>query len=156
MDEQPTLQLADGTDTQIAQDTSDQTIIPNKTVKFKFEDGNFEEFDDLSKVINVKVQTIRQTILPLLEVALIELLGNDLNIKYDSFSSVFNMKNNNPIFSVDVKVSTKDWIGTDVSKEAVKKDADYIIDRLKVIPNVNWKHCIIDTKDGSLTLSFVI
>ena len=156
MDEQPTLQLTDGTDTQIAQDVSNQESIPTKTVKFAFEDGNYEEFDDLAKIINVKVQTIRQTILPLLEVALIELLGSDLNLKYNSFNSMFSMKNNNPTFSVDVKLSTKYWIGTDVSQEAVKQDADYILDRLKVVPNVNWKYCIINTQDGSLTLSFVI
>ena len=156
MDEQPTLQLIDGTDTQIAQDSNDQSSILTKTVKFNFENGNFEDFDKLSKVISNKVQTIRQTILPLVEVALIELLGNDLNVKYESFNSIFSQKNNNPTFSVELKVSTKEWIGTDVSQEAVKKDADYIINRLKVVPNVNWKHCIIDTQDGSLTLSFVI
>jgi hypothetical protein len=154
----PKLQLADGTDTNVSTDTSVQSdsLAPVKA-KFKFMNGNYDRLDDTIKELSNKLQTIRQTIIPLLGAGMIELLGSDSSIQYDTFSYSYAFSNNNSILvKVEVILKTQEWIGTDTPKSAVDKDAKYILDKLRVVQNIDWEHCIIDTADGSLTLNFTI
>lgn len=142
-----TLQLADGTGTNI-QEQPTQPV----TAKFKFQSGNY---DDLSNISNT-VTTIRQTILPIFTAALIELLGDDTSIKFDTFNASFVSEKGRIDIIVNITVKINKWIRSDVSKEAVNQDAQYVLNQLKVVPNVNWQNCTINTNDGSLNLRFVI
>lgn len=151
------LQLDDGTETEVAQDNAIQTKpLQDRKVKFNFQDGNFDVFISYGKDIAAKFQTVSQTILPLIEVALIELLGNDSLVKYELFNFAPKMSGNMFCLKVTIVASTKDWIGDDITLDATKQDAAYVLNRVSVVPNVRWEHCIIDTKDGTLTVEFTI
>lgn len=141
------LQLADGTDTGV----SGQQKKP-VAAKFKFERGNYDMFSSMPNTIAL----VRQTILPIFTAALIELLGDDSSIKFDEFNSSFVTKNGKTNVTVDLTVKINKWVKTDVSKEAVNQDAQYVLNQLKVVPGVTWQNCAINTNDGSLNLRFAI
>lgn len=148
------LQLADGTETDVQQDTRIANLQGDPTPRFKFSKGNYETFDNFQNEILNKITTVRQTVLPILTAAMIELLGEDSTIKYDSFDAKYDTQNGNFVIIIDILVSTVLWIGTDISKEAVNHDAQYVLDRLRIVPNINWQNCIIDTNNGTLNLRF--
>lgn len=151
------IQLEDGTDTEVAQDnTIQETPLQNAKIKFNFLNGNYDIFPNYGKEIAAKFQTVSQTILPLVEVSLIELLGNDSLVKYELFNFMPKFAKSKLYLAIKIVASTKDWIGDDITLDATKQDASYVLNRLSVVPNVHWEHCIIDTKDGTLTLEFTI
>lgn len=150
------LQLADGTETDIQQDSRIADLKGDPTPRFKFSSGNYETFDNFQNDILNKITTVRQTVLPILTAALIELLGDDSTIKYDSFDAKYDTQNGKFIIVIDIFVSTQLWIGTDISKEAANHDAKYVLDRLKIVQGINWQNCIINTNNGSLNLRFSI
>ena len=87
---------------------------------------------------------------------MIELLGDDTSIKFDTFNSAFVTKGDKVNVIVDITIKTVKWVKSDVSKEAVNQDAQYVLNQLKVVSNVTWQNCSINTNDGSLNLRFVI
>lgn len=140
------LQLADNTDTEV-QDQKKPV-----SVKFKFQHGNYDLFTSVPNII----AEVRQTILPIFTAALIELLGDDTSIKFDTFNSSFITKGDKVNVIIDLTIKTVKWVKSDVSKEAVNQDAQYVLNQLKVVPNVTWQNCSINTNDGSLNLRFII
>lgn len=152
------LQLADGTDTQVAQDSSLQfdAINPEGEASISFESGNFNQLTQMPQQIMTKIATIQRTIMPLAEVALIELLGNNKAFKGESFNAVFNMLDNTPKFECNATYSVELFIGTDIEQADIQHDAKYILDRLQAVPNVQWNQCSIDCTDGKVRLGFVI
>lgn len=152
------LQLADGTDTQVAQDSSLQfdAINPEGEASISFESGNFNQLTQMPQQIMTKIATIQRTIMPLAEVALIELLGNNKAFKGESFNAVFNMLDNTPKFECNATYSVELFIGTDIEQADIQHDAKYILDRLKAVPNVQWNQCSIDCTDGKVTLGFIV
>lgn len=153
------LQLADGTDTQVAQDTSLQfdAINPEGEASISFASGNFASISELPQSINQKVVTITKTIMPLCEAGLIELLGNSKAYKGEDFQATFNMSpDGQPTFEVHAQYKAESWIGTDIPQEDIAQDAKYLLDRLKVVPNVQWNECSIDCTEGAFKLGFII
>ncbi len=152
------LQLADGTDTQVAQDSSLQfdAINPEGEASISFESGNFNQLTQMPQQIMTKIATIQRTIMPLAEVALIELLGNNKAFKGESFNAVFNMLDNTPKFECNATYSVELFIGTDIEQADIQHDAKYILDRLQAVPNVQWNKCEIDCTDGKVNLGFII
>lgn len=140
------LQLADNTDTEVQEQKKPVSV------KFNFQHGNYGLFTSVPKIIT----EVRQTILPIFTAALIELLGDDTSIKFDTFNSSFVTKGNKVYVIVDITIKTVKWVKSDVSKEAVNQDAQYVLNQLKVVPNVTWQNCSINTNDGSLNLRFAI
>ena len=136
------LQLADNTDTEVQEQEQKKPV----SVKFNFQHGNYDLFTSVPKIIT----EVRQTILPIFTAALIELLGDD------TFNSAFVTKGDKVNVIVDITIKTVKWVKSDVSKEAVNQDAQYVLNQLKVVPNVTWQNCSINTNDGSLNLRFVI
>ena len=152
------LQVADGTDTQVAQDSSLQfdAINPEGQASINFESGNFNQLAQMPQQIMTKIATIQKTIIPLAEVALIELLGNNKAFKGESFNAVFNMIDNIPKFECNATYSVELFIGTDIEQADIQHDAKYILDRLKVVPNVQWNTCSIDCTAGKVNLGFIV
>ena len=141
------LQLMDGTDIGV-QELNKKPV----SAKFKFQHGNYDLFTSIPNII----AQVRQTILPIFTAALIELLGDDSSIKFDTFNSSFITKGDKTSVIIDLTIKTAKWVKSDVSKEAVNQDAQYVLNQLKVVPNVIWQNCTINTNDGSLNLRFVI
>lgn len=152
------LQLNDGTDTQVAQDSSLQfdAINPEGEASIKFESGNFSQLAQMPQQIMTKIATIQKTIMPLAEVALIELLGNNKAFKGENFNAVFNMLDNEPKFECNATYSVELFIGTDIEQADIQHDAKYILDRLQAVPNVQWNKCEISCTDGKVNLGFIV
>lgn len=152
------LQLNDGTDTQVAQDSSLQfdAINPEGEAAIKFESGNFSQLAQMPQQIMAKIATIQKTIMPLAEVALIELLGNNKAFKGENFNAVFSMLDNEPKFECNATYSVELFIGTDIEQADIQHDAQYILDRLKAVPNVQWNRCEISCTDGKVNLGFIV
>lgn len=152
------LQLNDGTDTQVAQDSSLQfdAINPEGEAAIKFESGNFSQLAQMPQQIMTKIATIQKTIMPLAEVALIELLGNNKAFKGENFNAVFSMLDNTPKFECNATYSVELFIGTDIEQADIQHDAKYILDRLKAVPNVQWNQCSIDCTSGKVNLGFIV
>ena len=152
------LMVADGTDTQVAQDSSLQfdAINPEGQASISFESGNFNQLAQMPQQIMTKIATIQKTIMPLAEVALIELLGNNKAFKGESFNAVFNMLDNTPKFECNATYSVELFIGTDIEQADIQHDAKYILDRLQAVPNVQWNTCSIDCTSGKVNLGFIV
>ncbi|MBQ2395901.1 MAG: hypothetical protein II304_02495 [Bacteroidales bacterium] len=152
------LQLNDGTDTQVAQDSALQfdAINPEGEASIKFESGNFSQLAQMPQKIMTKIATIQKTIMPLAEVALIELLGNNKAFKGENFNAVFNMLDNEPKFECNATYSVELFIGTDIEQADIQHDAKYILDRLQAVPNVQWNRCEIDCTQGKVNLGFIV
>ena len=152
------LQLNDGTDTQVAQDSALQfdAINPEGEASIKFESGNFNQLTQMPQQIMTKIATIQRTIMPLAEVALIELLGNNKAFKGENFNAVFNMLDNEPKFECNATYSVELFIGTDIEQADIQHDAKYILDRLQAVPNVQWNKCEISCTDGKVNLGFIV
>lgn len=152
------LQLNDGTDTQVAQDSALQfdAINPEGEASIKFESGNFSQLAQMPQQIMAKIATIQKTIMPLAEVALIELLGNNKAFKGENFNAVFNMLDNEPKFECNATYSVELFIGTDIEQADIQHDAKYILDRLQAVPNVQWNTCSIDCTSGKVNLGFIV
>lgn len=151
-----TLQLADGTDSGISVDATKQQedLDPNGIATIKFEKGNYSQLSQIPSKITEKISVINQTILPLINVALIELLGNNNAYQAEQFLSTFSLENNNPTFNVETIFKANGWIGNDVVQSAIAKDAEYILNRINVVKGVHYTKCEINCGDGTLSVNF--
>lgn len=151
-----TLQLADGTDSGIAVDTSNQVdaLDPEGTASISFNNGNYNELSKIPNQIAEKSTTISRTIIPLIQVALIELLGNNKAYVGDTFNSTFTMEGNTPIFNVDLTFKVDGWIGNDVALSSISEDAKYVLNRINVVEGVHYTKCEIDCNTGNLNIAF--
>ena len=117
-----------------------------------FEQGNFDQILGLPQVVSSKISQIVQTFLPLVEVALVELLGNNTLYKKSAgqFNPSFDQKGQISIgFNLVYQVEL--WIGQDIEMEAIKHDATYVLNKIKPC-KANITRCEIDTTEGTLII----
>lgn len=152
------LELNDGTSSDIARDSSLQynAINPDGDASISFKYGNFNNISQLPQNINKKILLVTKTIMPLLEAALIELLGNSKSYKGEEFNAALNFTDNNPIINVNATYKIDNWIGTDIDRNDIAQDANYILNRLSVVQGVKWNECSIDCSSGIFKLSFIL
>jgi hypothetical protein len=152
--------LADG---QIPQDASGITegdfdpLNPHGEVDVKFEEGNWDSIQDMGQVVADKTTMITKTLEPLVEKALIELLGASTMYKRVSANITGGADPQDGQFKFNgvLIYQCSFWIGVDVEKADIEHDAQYILNTLKPISDtVNISSCAIDTADGSLKLGF--
>lgn len=151
-----TLTLADGTETGVSVDSGAQAdaLDPNGFAEIKFNEGNFQQFADIPNQVAQKAMLVTKTILPLIEVALIELLGNNKEFERTTFNSAFSLDSGSPLFSIQTKYTVEKWIGNDIKQEYIQQDAEYVLQRINVLQGVKITECKIDTNDGTLIISF--
>ena len=154
----PELRLDDGTGTGVSIDTQTQEspIKEHGNAKIEFEKGNYDKVFGSIQEYSTKVNSIRQTVLPLVEKALIELF---------QYSTAYErvVCNINPVFT-DAKISfninaqynAESWIDQDADINDVKHDQDYIIKTLSVVPGINIASVEIDTNTGNLMVNLTI
>lgn len=153
------LELADGTNESVAIDSSLQydAINPEGAAQINFMNGNYSQLAAIPQKASNKITTIQKTIVPLVEVALIELLGNNKAYKETSFNSVYTVDTNNePKFECQMVYTVELFIGTDIDQEDIAEDAKYILDRVSVVPGVRWTKCEIDCTSGNVNINFTI
>ena len=122
--------------------------------QLEFEKGNFPMVLGLPNMVNDKVESFSKTFIPLVEVALIELLGSNQLYTRDTCQCDVKFENGISItFSLIYSVSN--WVGTDIEIEAIQHDSEYVFNRIKPL-GVNLSKCEINTEEGTLTVMGVI
>ena len=157
---QPTnqnLQLADGTSTEISQDAESQidAIDPYGQANISFNEGNYSAIINYPQKLSEKITMIQNTALPLIEKALIELLGNSSSYSRDSFMGAVTISGNSISISADVVYKSELFIGMDIQKEDIMHDSTYIFNTIKIVPGFQWRKCSIDTSTGEIKLAFI-
>jgi len=118
----------------------------------KFESGNWSQIMGLPQLVQQKVQQLTNTFVPLIEVAMIELMGDSKSYKrtMGSCAPSFDQQGNMSIgFTFQYTVNS--WVGQDISQEAIQHDSVYVLERIKPT-GVNISKTEIDTSDGVLTI----
>jgi hypothetical protein len=139
-------QMDQQTDQQIDQPAEVSTLPGHEA----FPQGNLASFLLESEK---RIKLINQTLLPLIEVALIELLGNSHN--YRRFQGDVTAEGSN--YNLKILYQVDLWVNTEVDPDAISHDANYIFTKIKAITEVKtWKQCSINTQEGTLTIECVI
>jgi len=153
--------IADG---QIPQDSSGMVqgdfnaLDPSGSLQATFEQGNYNELFQLPQIITAKVQSVSQTLVPLIEVALIELLGSTSMYKRAMANTAISFENNQCSIAFTFVYQVSLWIGLDIDYEDIKADSDYVYNKLKPLEQsgVKFTACTIDTKEGTCLVSGMI
>jgi hypothetical protein len=118
--------------------------------------GNLNTIQGSLKTLLRKPALVTRTFLPLVEKALIELLGNSSSYIRDSFVYNITVSNNQIVYDVSMTYSVSLFIGTDIDKAAVAHDQKYIADTISVVPGIRIKNVAIDTSTGLVSISVEI
>lgn len=121
-------------------------------VNLIFDKGNLEQIKALPQTVSSKIEAITKTLIPLIEVALIELLGSSQGYKRLLAQIVPNFNENGVFFDFVIQYNVPGYIGTDFEYSDLQSDSNYIYDR--ILPsNIKINKCEIDTKDGNITIA---
>ena len=149
------LTLNDGTQTNIAVDSEDQTggtDQDQENYEVTFEKGNWDTFTQSAQLYSQKVTTIRQTMVPLIEKALIELLETSGAYNRASFESSASFQNGKFRVTAELHYQVDLWIGTDFDPEAIQHDQGYIYQTISAVPDIQIESVKIDTTEGDLQI----
>jgi hypothetical protein len=155
------LELADGTNEpteteNLPKDSSQQfEINPEGNVSFDFKEGNYKDLQTIPNKINQFTASFSRTFLPIVESALITLLGNSNNYKREKCQVSISLENNQPKLTGTIEYEVPLWVGDDISKESITEDAQAIYAKLQTIPNTQITQCKIDTIEGTLVITFI-
>lgn len=118
-----------------------------------FETGNFSNgLSSLKNSIIKAEQFIQKTFVPLIEVALIELMGSSNSYQRKNAVITPSFDNGaNVVVNFKFIYSVSLWIGTDIKPEAIQHDSTYIMNRIGVA-GADISKCEIDCSDGTLTI----
>lgn len=133
-------------------------VSPNGDAQIKFETGNFDKIQTLTMPLSKKLTLVEKTIIPIVEVALIELIGNNSLYQAKDFNAVGELdKKGQAKVNVNCSYFVEKFIGTDVKKQSIMHDAKYIFDRVNsLVQNISWNKCEIDCSQGLITINFDI
>jgi hypothetical protein len=153
------LTLADGTNTDLATDsrTSVDAIDPYGQANIGFEKGNFSELSKVSQKIQEKLQTLNQTVIPLIMKALIELLGS--NAVFHGSNFLGNISTDPEVqISAQIQYQCNLWIGIDISREDIMHDSMYILKTLEPVKQmgVAITKCAINVDTGTTDIGILI
>jgi len=128
------------------------SLNPSGDATLQFQEGNYHTLLGLPKVAADKVAQLSQTLMPLVIVAMIELLGSSNQFIYRSAQCT-------PSFDTDGKMSiefnfqflVQNFIGQDIELEAIQHDANFILEKIKPC-KANITKCEIDCSNGLITI----
>lgn len=146
----------------IVQGVAEDTRLQNEPLKAEgstsivFEQGNYGQLQNSVKALVRKPGIISRTFLPLVEKALIELLGTSSSYKRTNFEFNISLINGQIQYVVTCIYSVDLFIGTDIEKSAVEHDQNYIIETISVVPEIKIKDVKIDTSTGLVRIQVII
>lgn len=149
------LVLNDGTETHIAVDSGDQVgEVDQDTSNYEisFEKGNWNIFAQSAQLYSQKVTVVRQTLVPLIEKALIELLETSGAYDRTSFSTSAYFQNDDFRVFVELHYTVDLWLGSEFSEESVMHDQGYIYQTISVVPGIQIESVNIDTSKGDVQI----
>lgn len=151
------LVLDDGTETKVAQDSNQGNVDvgqdEDNAYVISYKHGNWDYFTKSAKDFSEKVTTIRQTITPLLEKALIELIGNSGAYDRSAFNATAGLEDDKFRVSAEFHYQVNLYIVSDDDDKAkVMHDQGYIYQTLSQVPGINISSTKIDTDTGDVTV----
>lgn len=149
------LTLNDGTQTHVAVDSEDQigeVDQDEENYEVTFEKGNWDLFTQSAQQYSQKVTTIRQTLVPLVEKALIELLETSGAYDRTSFVSSAFFQNNDFRVVAEMHYTVDLWLGEGFQPDAVAQDQGYIYQTISAVPGIQIESVKIDTSKGDVQI----
>ena len=115
--------------------------------------GNYQQFSMLPITISQKVNALTKTLVPLIEVALIELTGSSTQYKRTSalITPSFD-QNSNLLVSFNLVYTVPGYIGVDFEYKDLQDDSKYVYDRIAPA-GIKITKCEIDTASGEVTIN---
>lgn len=149
------LTLNDGTQTHIAVDSEDQigeVDQDEENYEITFEKGNWDLFTQSAQQYSQKVTIIRQTLVPLVEKALIELLETSGAYDRTSFVSSAFFQNNDFRVVAELHYTVDLWLGEGFQQDAINQDQGYIYQTISAVPGIRIESVLIDTSKGDVQI----
>jgi hypothetical protein len=149
------LTLNDGTQTHIAVDSEDQIgeiDQDEENYEVTFEKGNWDLFTQSAQQYSQKVTIIRQTLVPLVEKALIELLETSGAYDRTSFVSSAFFQNNDFRVVAELHYTVDLWLGEGFQQDAINQDQGYIYQTISAVPGIQIESVLIDTSKGDVQI----
>lgn len=153
LDDQVPLELADGTEAPVADSSEVNAVKTESPLSIAFKEGNYADFVKLGQRFTQGCLMVSNTLIPLIEAALIELLGNTSAYQRQKATVTPKLVGLAPMFSFELEYRVSFWIGTDIPKDAVLKDATYVLDKISALKTAKIEECKIDTATGTLSIS---
>lgn len=123
-----------------------------ENIDVKFEKGNLDQVEALPQLAQQKIDAVAKTLIPLIEVALIELTGTSQSYKRVLCQLVPSINADSTFaLSFSIQYSVPGYIGTDFEYADLQADSKYIYDRITPA-GIKISKCEIDTADGSITI----
>jgi hypothetical protein len=129
---------------------------PTGNVDIVFKQGNLNQLSSIPQAITQKVTLVTNTLIPLVEKALIELLGASSMYERTSATTSTSLENNTAQISGTLVYTVTMWIGLEVEYDAIAHDSQYVMNTLAVLQEVKITKCEIDVTEGTLTVSFTL
>jgi hypothetical protein len=120
-----------------------------------FNQGNFNQVMGYPKLVTDKVASLTQTLVPLIEISLIELLGSSQLYRRETGQCAISFQNNQLSISFTFIYIVNNFIGTDIDQESISHDANYILNKIRPT-NANITKCSVDTGNGEVIVQGTI
>lgn len=151
--DQVPLQLDDGSETPIADSSEVDAVKQSTPIKAEFASGNLGELTSIGQKFTAGVLSVTNTLVPLIEAALIELTGNSSAYTRESALISPKIVGTTPTFEFQFAYKVSLWIGTDIPKDPVLQDANYVYEKISALKSATFDECKIDTSTGTLSIS---
>jgi hypothetical protein len=131
-------------------------INPQGVADLSFKQGNLNSLQGYVSAFEQKAQLVLNTLEPLVEKALIELLGTSSMYSRESGNVAISFDSNTFSITGTLQYQASMWIGIDIPREDIVADSEYVLNTLKIVQNVQITKCEIDTTAGTLTVQFQV
>ena len=153
LDDQVPLKLDDGSEAPIADSSKVDAVKTDSPTKVAFATGNYAGLTTLGQRFTQGVLAVTNTLVPLIEAALIELTGNSSAYSREDGTVTAKVVGETPVFEFSFSYKVSLWIGTDIQRDAVLADANYVLEKVGPLQSAQVDECKIDTSTGILVIS---
>lgn len=144
--------LNDGTETDVKVDSEFQQKpidVNGQPDLFGFQQSNISQIEQQYNNIADKIDIVKRTLIPLVDKAFIELIGNNKAAQ----KQVFNVTiGENGLLDVQLVYLVQEFIVQDIQPQYVQSDETYIRNTLSVMQNVTFRTIKIDTTSGKVNI----
>lgn len=144
--------LNDGTETDVKVDSEFQQTpidVNGQPDLFGFQQSNISQIEQQYNNIADKIDIVKRTLIPLVDKAFIELIGNNKAAQ----KQVFNVTiGENGLLDVQLVYLVQEFIVQDIQPQYVQSDETYIRNTLSVMKNVTFRTIKIDTTSGKVVI----
>jgi hypothetical protein len=144
--------LNDGTETDVKVDSEFQKSpidVNGQPDLFGFQQSNISQIEQQYNNIADKIDIVKRTLIPLVDKAFIELIGNNKAAQ----KQVFNVTiGENGLLDVQLVYLVQEFIVQDIQPQYVQSDETYIRNTLSVMKNVTFRTIKIDTTSGKVII----